>query len=200
MLDLVKQETDRVDSRFLEPACGTGNFLAEIFRRKLRVVKNKYRKVQLDYERNAIVATSSIYGVDILSDNVAECRRRLLALFNREYEELYSGKVKAECKRSVRYILSQNILQGDSLTLKTVGKDSASLVFPEWSPVNSRMLKRRDFEFGELVDSHSSRNHMDLFNPEKNSNLKSDEGEDIFLPRPVKEHPLVHFLEVGNVG
>jgi len=80
MLNLVKQETERIDSRFLEPACGTGNFLAEILQRKLRVVENRYGKSQLEYERYAILAVSSIYGIDILEDNVQECRKRCLPL------------------------------------------------------------------------------------------------------------------------
>lgn len=68
MLDLLKQETERIDSRFLEPACGTGNFLVEILERKLKVVETRYKKSQLEYERNAITAISSIYGVDIFED------------------------------------------------------------------------------------------------------------------------------------
>src|SRR5271156_1634216 len=77
MLDLVKQEVERIDSRFLEPACGNGNFLTAILERKLRVVENRYGKSQLDYERYAILAMSSIYGIDILEDNVQQCRHRL---------------------------------------------------------------------------------------------------------------------------
>src|SRR5438309_3250703 len=77
MLDLVKQETERIDSRFLEPACGTGNFLTEILNRKLRVVDKQYRRSQVEFERNLVVAVSSIYGIDILQDNVIACRQRL---------------------------------------------------------------------------------------------------------------------------
>jgi type I restriction-modification system DNA methylase subunit len=84
MLDLVKQETERIDSRFLEPACGTGNFLIEILKRKLKIVKNKYKKSQFDYEHYAIIAVSSIYGIDILQDNAEECRQRLFNIFNKE--------------------------------------------------------------------------------------------------------------------
>lgn len=198
MLDLVKQETERIESRFLEPACGTGNFLLEVLRRKLSVVRTKYRRVQLDYERNGVIAISSLYGVDILEDNILECRNRLLDLFDAEYKKVFGLTCKQECHESAQYILSQNILWGDSLTLKTVCDSPTPLVFPEWSPVNSRMIKRRDFEFGELLDSQKSKGHMDLWNPEKNPGLKSDEGEDIFLPRPIKEYPLIHFLEVSN--
>ena len=80
MLDLVKQETERIDSRFLEPACGNGNFLAEVLKRKLIVVENRYRKSQVEWERNSLIAISSIYGVDILEDNTLECQERLFTI------------------------------------------------------------------------------------------------------------------------
>ncbi|WP_304063639.1 hypothetical protein [Pedobacter glucosidilyticus] len=69
MLDLVKHETERIDSRFLEPTCGNGNFLAEVLRRKLEIVNSRYSKNQVEWERYSIMAVSSIYGVDILEDN-----------------------------------------------------------------------------------------------------------------------------------
>src|SRR5262245_14606222 len=82
MLDLVKQETDRIESRFLEPACGNGNFLTVVLERKLNVVEKRYRKSQLDFERYAVLAVSSIYGIDILPDNVRACRQRLFEIFD----------------------------------------------------------------------------------------------------------------------
>jgi len=90
MLDLVKHETERIDSRFLEPACGNGNFLAEVLRRKLIVVDSKYSKSQIEWERYSVIAVSSIYGVDILEDNAKECRDRLLGI----YTDWYSKKFK----------------------------------------------------------------------------------------------------------
>jgi hypothetical protein len=101
MLDLVKQETERIDSRFLEPACGNGNFLAEVLERKLKVVKDRYSKNQLEYERYAVIAASSIYGIDILEDNVLECRERLFSIFSSEYLDLYSSSYKDECLDTV---------------------------------------------------------------------------------------------------
>lgn len=86
MLDMVKQETERIDSRFLEPACGDGNFLSEVLRRKLAVVAERYGKSQLEYERYAFVAVSSIYGVDIMADNVEECRERLYGIDKHEQD------------------------------------------------------------------------------------------------------------------
>lgn len=189
MLDLVKPETERIDSRFLEPACGTGNFLAEILERKMRVVKEKYEKVQLEYERYAVLAVSSLYGIDILEDNVVVCKKRLFDLFNQSYMSLYQDKTKEECREAVRFILSKNIICGDALTLKTIGEKPEAIVFSEWSPVNGSMLKRRDFTFHSLLDT-SSVQELPLF---------SDLGEDAFIPTPEKEYPLVHFLKVQDV-
>src|SRR6266849_4564820 len=89
MLDLVRQETERIDSRFLEPACGNGNFLTAVLERKLAVVEKRYGKSQLDYERYAVLAVSSIYGIDILADNVRDCQRRLLEVFETNYTRLF---------------------------------------------------------------------------------------------------------------
>lgn len=187
MLDLVKQETERIDSRFLEPACGTGNFLAEVLERKLRVVKRDYANSQLAYERYAVLAVSSVYGIDILQDNVDACRERLLGIVDREYSELYKTETKEDFRRTVRYILACNIVWGDALTLKTVGDDPQPIIFPEWSAINGH-LKRRDFSFKELI-SQASMQELPLF---------SDLGEEVFIPEPVREYPLVHFLKVAD--
>jgi len=188
MLDLVKSETERIDSRFLEPACGTGNFLSEILERKLRVVEERYGKSQLEYERYAIQAVSSIYGIDILEDNVQQCRQRLFGIFDLNYLRLFKNKTNDNCRESVRYILERNIIHGDALSLKTVGDTPQPIVFSEWSPVNGSMLKRRDFTFDELL-SHATNKKLPLF---------SDLGENVFLPKPVKEYPLSHFLRVAD--
>ncbi len=187
MLDLVRQETERIDARFLEPACGTGNFLIEVLRRKLQVVQKRYARSQLDYERYAVLAVSSLYGIDILADNVAECRRRLYQTFDAAYTALFGEKTKAACRAAVCYILSRNIVHGDALTLQTVGEDPQPIVFAEWSLVNGSLLKRRDFAFHEMVQQASMR-ELPLF---------SDLGEEVFIPEPIKEYPPVHFLEIA---
>lgn len=115
MLDLVKHETERIDSRFLEPACGNGNFLAEVLRRKLKVVDQRYGNNQMDWERYAVIAVSSIYGVDILEDNAKECRERLYTIFDNFYTALFKDKCKEECRRSIRFLFDRNILWGDAL-------------------------------------------------------------------------------------
>ncbi|GIV86883.1 MAG: type III restriction endonuclease subunit M [Chloroflexus sp.] len=188
MLDLVKRETERIDSRFLEPACGTGNFLIEVLNRKLRVVEARYARNQLEYERYAILAVSSLYGIDILADNVEECRNRLFETFDAHYTRLFKKKAKEQCREAVRYILSKNIVHGDALTLKTVGENPQPIIFPEWSLVSGNLFKRRDFAFKELLEQSSMRD-LPLF---------SDVGERAFIPTPVREYPPVHFLNIGE--
>ena len=155
MLDLVKQETERIDSRFLEPACGDGNFLAEILRRKLAVVKKKYKKSPIDYEKNAVLAASSIYGVDILQDNVDTCRTRLFEIWDREYTAICKKEVNQDCRDAVRFILSRNIVCGNALSLKKVdafGWDTGEpIVFSEWALVTGSMMQRRDYTFDKLL-------------------------------------------------
>jgi hypothetical protein len=190
MLDLVQTETTRIESRFLEPACGNGNFLAEILERKLRVVDDRYAKSQIEWERSAVLAISSLYGIDVLEDNVHECRRRLLEIFDRRYSAIFKDRAKDKCRKAVRYILQCNIIWGDALSLQTVGDSPRPIVFAEWSPVNGSMLKRRDFSYHDLLD-HAAVKALPLF---------SDLGEDVFIPTPEAEYPLTHFLEVGDDG
>ncbi len=185
MLDLVKQETQRIDSRFLEPACGTGNFLVEIFRRKLTAVENSYKKNKLDYEHYAVLAVSSIYGIDLLEDNIQECRARLLNVFNTTYTEIFKDKCSDDCRASVKFILDNNIVQRDALTLQT---DDQPIIFSEWSFVNRTMIKRRDFNFHGLL-AHEEAKALPLF---------SDLGDDVFIPEPVNEYKLTHFLKLGQ--
>jgi len=183
MLDLVKQETERIESRFLEPACGNGNFLAEILRRKLAVVKARYGKNAPDYERYAVIAVTSIYGVELLYDNTDECRKRLFEIFNKEYTANCKKEANDETREAVRYILSHNILCGDALTMKTaIGE---LIIFAEWSAVNSYMLKRRDFRLDlMLVEDNATQNE-----------------EQISFPLlPIREFAPIHYRRVQEHG
>ena len=185
MLDLVKHETERIDSRFLEPACGNGNFLAEVLRRKLKVVDQRYANNQMDWERYAVIAVSSIYGVDILEDNAQECRVRLYQIFDDLYTSHFKDKCKEDCRRSIRFLLDRNILWGDALDF-TNPATKQPIVFSEWSAVNGSMLKRRDYMFKFLVEkSHQ----FSLFN---------DEGNPAAIDEPVKDFPLIHYLKLSE--
>ncbi|MDO8632980.1 MAG: SAM-dependent DNA methyltransferase [Candidatus Wildermuthbacteria bacterium] len=193
MLDLVRNETERIESRFLEPACGSGNFLAPILERKLSLVEKKYGKVQAEFERMGLLAVSSIYGVDLLADNILDCQNRLYEIFENIYTGLYKEKCKDELRKSVRFVLSRNILHGDALTLKNVSEQDF-IVFSEWSLIKDGMIKRRDFRFAELAE----------FNPKTPTLFAirevSDTGESVFSPQPVKEFPLTHYLSLHETN
>ena len=155
MCDLVKDETERIDSRFLEPACGDGNFLAEILSRKLAVVKRKYGRSHLDYEKNAVLAASSIYGVDILLDNVIACRERMFTLWDKEYKAVCKKDCNEQTREAVQFILSRNIVCGNALTLKCVDENANDtdepIIFSEWAFVTASQLQRSDYTFDELL-------------------------------------------------
>lgn len=155
MCDLVKDETERIDSRFLEPACGDGNFLAEILARKLAVVKRKYGRSHFDYEKNAVLAASSIYGVDILLDNVIVCRARMFSIWDKEYKATCKQDCNDQTREAVKFILSRNIVCGNALTLKCVDENANDtdepIIFSEWAFVTASQLQRSDYTFAELL-------------------------------------------------
>ena len=161
MCDLVKQETERIDSRFLEPACGDGNFLSEILERKLTVVTKKYRRSAYDWERNALLALGSIYGVDIMQDNVLACQERLFEIWNKEYKKVCKKECNDATREAARFILCLNIVSGNALTLMCCDDEGKELetpiVFSEWTfPFNDARMQRKDYTFAELLAAEDS--------------------------------------------
>lgn len=207
MCDLVKDETERIDSRFLEPACGNGNFLAEILTRKLAVVKKIYKSNPYDYERYAVLAVTSIYGVEILSDNTEECRKRLFELWNKEYTAICKKSANNETRDAVRYILSKNILCGNALTLMCVDKDQKDtdtpIIFPEWSLIGTK-LKRRDFRLDVLLKANDKpkSGQISIFDvPEEiQKYLSINPVTKEFMAEPICEYPPVHYRKVQENG
>ena len=134
MCDLVGQECDRIDSRFLEPACGDGNFLAEILNRKLDVVERRYGKMQEEYNKNSSLACTSIYGVELLADNAEICRERMVGIWEERYKKVFKA-VPDDMKRAVEFVFQKNIVCGNALTLMCVDenqKDTDSpIIFTE---------------------------------------------------------------------
>ena len=191
MLDLVKQETERIDSRFLEPACGDGNFLAEILRRKLNVVKSRYGNSAADYERYAVIAVTSIYGVDILQDNVDDCRNRMFEIFDGAYTANCKQEANDETREAVRHILRHNILCGDALTMETTAGEP--ITFAEWSAVNGCLIKRRDFRLNHLLRDAEKAVQFDFFG--ESPRYERDESGARIL-KPVREFPPIHYRMV----
>lgn len=190
MCDLVKQETERIESRFLEPACGNGNFLAEVLNRKLAVIKIRYGRSPADYERYAVVALSSLYGVELLEDNAQECRERLFNIWNEAYTATTKKYANDQCRKAARFILKKNILCGDALTMRQA--DGNPIVFAEWSLVTGNMVKRRDFALDELLSGHTEQMTLDMVGWEY------DEDVQAFIPAPIREFPLTDYRRVQD--
>ena len=215
MLDLVRQETERIDSRFLEPACGTGNFLVEILRRKLRLVHSEVELVQ---------AVGSIYGIDIMQDNVEECRQRLLDIVR----EHYKRPISDELLSVIKFVLSRNILWGDALTLCTpnrpnrpsrptpfpshstsLGRGVDTMVYaplPSWEGQGVGLLGQGEglpiifSEWGFIGETVKRRDYtLDMLlrnQPIEEPNLFSDLGDDAFIPTPCREYKPIHYLKL----
>jgi hypothetical protein len=157
MLDLVKGETERIDSRFLESACGDGNFLVQVLRRKLAAVELKYGKSDFERRHYALLGLMCIYGIELLADNIADCRRKLLGIFA-EYLNLAPAD---DFYRAAVCVLSQNLIHGDALTMRT--HDALAITFAEWGYLGKGRFQRRDFRFDSLTLSSAFSAEDSLF-------------------------------------
>ena len=181
MLDLVRDESFRLDSRFLEPACGDGNFLIEILRRKLSLLQDL--KSTTDWEFQSLIAVGSCYGIDILPDNAEACRTRLETYVLSQHPTPEKLPVDSPYLLSLRYILRKNIVCGDALSYRTV--ENKPITFCEWTPIaGSMQFSRRDFQFDFLVtQSHQY-------------SLFDEQGEVQSFDEPVRSYPPVHYTQL----
>lgn len=184
MLDLVKDETERIDSRFLEPACGSGNFLVRVLQRKLAAVELKYGKSEFERRHYALLALMCIYGIELLPDNIAECRANMLEILA-EYLKLDESD---DLYQAASYVLSQNLVHGDALKMRT--HDDKAITFAEWGYLGKGKFQRRDFRLDTLTLSSSFSAEDSLF-----SNLGKHE---IFSP--AKEYAPMKIAELAAAG
>lgn len=198
MLDLVANECLRPDSRFLEPACGDGNFLSAILKRKLIELRRKYKKSPRDYEKQAIVAIGSLYGVDIMNDNVLACRERLFSIWDEEYTTHCKGDASDEVREAARFIIGRNIINGNALTLMCVddeGKDTeAPIVFSEWTLISGTQMQRSDYTMSDLLTYNDNSVEDGMGNLFALTEDEKEEGG-IFLRRYI-----THYKKVQDYG
>ncbi len=181
MLDLVKDESERIDSRFLEPACGSGNFIVKVLRRKLAAVERKFGKSDFEKQHYALLALMCIYGIEPLADNIAECRENMLEI----YADYLNLQESDDLYRVAYYVLSQNLVHGDALTMCTSRKEP--ITFAEWGYLGKGKFKRRDFRFDVLTGSSAFSAEGSLF-----AHLGKHE---IFTP--TKTHPPMTVSELA---
>ena len=179
MLDLVKDESERIDSRFLEPACGSGNFLVRVLRRKLAAVELKYGKSDFERRHYALLAMMCIYGIELLSDNIADCRANMLEILA-DYLALDASQ---DLYQAAFHVLSQNLVHGDALTMRTA--DGKPITFAEWGYLGKGRFQRRDFRFDVLTGMSAHTEQGSLF-----------AKHDIFTP--IKTYPPMTVIELAR--
>ena len=198
MLDLVANECLRPDSRFLEPACGDGNFLSAILKRKLTELRRKYKKSSRDYEKLSIVAIGSLYGVDIMNDNVEACRERLFSIWDAEYTDHCKSEASDEAREAAKFIIECNIINGNALTLMCVdanGNDTkAPIVFSEWTLINGTQMQRSDYTMADLLTYNDTSTEDGMGNLFALTEEQKEEGG-IFLRRYI-----THYKKVQDYG
>ena len=227
MLDLVKDETENIDSTFLEPACGDGNFLDEVLRRKLAVCKKRYGKSAADYEKMSFLACTTLYGVDIMADNVARCRERLFETWEDSFGRANTpGSPRSDfhdrVSAAVRKVFEKNILLGNALSMKRVDEKGNDLdepiVFTEWKFALGDKLKREEFRFDVLLDKAEEiegtcHGKKTRFKPEIQSSFDfmnetssavnwmvdpDDPEKKRMIPAPSKVYPLIDYWKIGD--
>lgn len=181
MLDLVKEEAERIDSRFLEPTCGSGNFLVRILKRKLTAVELKYGKSDFEKRHYSLLALMCIYGIELLEDNIIECRANVMDVLS----SYLNFDEEDELHRAASFVLSQNIVRGDALTMRTT--DGQPITFAEWGSLGKGKYQRRDFRFDILTGSSAFSAEDSLF-----AHLGKHE---IFTP--VKNYPPMTMRELA---
>jgi hypothetical protein len=157
MLDLVKGETERIDARFLESACGSGNFLVQVLTRKLAAVELKFGKSEFEKRNYALFGLMCTYGIELLPDNIAECRDNMLEILS-DYLNIDDSD---DLHRAATYVLSQNLVQGDALTMLT--SDGQPITFAEWGYLGKGKFQRRDFRLDTLTQSAAFAREDTLF-------------------------------------
>ena len=227
MLDLVKDETENIDSTFLEPACGDGNFLDEVLRRKLAVCKKRYGKSAADYEKMSFLACTTLYGVDIMADNVARCRERLFETWEDSFGRANTpGSPRSDfhdrVSAAIRKVFEKNILLGNALSMKRVDEKGNDLdepiVFTEWKFALGDKLKREEFRFDVLLDKAEEiegtcHGKKTRFKPEIQSSFDfmnetssavnwmvdpDDPEKKRMIPAPSKVYPLIDYWRIGD--
>ena len=226
MLDLVKDETENIDATFLEPACGTGNFLDEVLRRKLAVCQKRYGKSAADYEKFSFLACTTLYGVDIMADNVERCRERLYETWeasfgatHRTVAALATGVVTGaprsdfhvRVSAAVKKVFEKNILLGNALSMKRVDEKQNDLdepiVFTEWKLALGDKLKREEYRFDVLLEGGETKNKatemtFDFFGDASasvNWMVDPDDPEKKrMIPAPSKVYPLIDYWRIGD--
>lgn len=185
MLDLLQDVN--YASRYLEPGCGSGNFLVEIFRRKFQLmlalpeVKTSLKVKSLnEFQLKLLIVLGSIYGIDISEINISEARERLLDIVIEHYKSAAKSVPSDSFLANIKFVLEKNIILGDMLN----APDEIEIF--EYAELPGQKLKLRVFQYSDLL-------------------FPEDEVfEDLPLlfghvPQAIREFPAIPYEEVGDL-
>ncbi len=185
MLDLLGHESERIDSRVLEPACGSGNFLVPVLKRKLATVHGRYGRSSFERSHHALFALMSVYGIELLEDNVRECRQNLLAVFS----DYLKVEAATEWHRAAAAVVELNIVHGDALSMTTRSATPEPFTFAEWAYLGKGVYRRRDFQYDKLTQMSSFGDELPIGDPGKH---------EIFMP--TRDHGSLSVSDIARAG
>ena len=180
MLDLLGGEADRIDARVLEPACGSGNFLVPVLRRKLATVQLRFAASEFERRHHALLALMSTYGIELLQDNAEECRTNLLV----ELVDFLGPGASDDWQSAAQAVVNLNVVQGNAIDMTTAS--GGPITFPEWGYLGKGRFQRRDFRYDMLTQRSSIEGTL----------FAELEEHDVFIP--VRTYPPMTVMEISR--
>lgn len=150
MLDMVAENGGafkNINETFLEPACGDGNFIIQIIERKMHII-DELLPTKEQYKMLTIQAVSKIYGVDIMPDNVQECKERVMRSLRKKYLKKYNEKMPEAHEKNLMFVLDNNIVLGNFLT--TLTNDNKPVVIRDYQ-YNGDKVVISDFYLSDII-------------------------------------------------
>lgn len=162
----IQEKLKDVHATFFEPSAGVGAFLMEILRQKLAFINADTKHIRgVNWKYQTLWALMSIYGIELLPDNLQEARDNMLLVFAENYEQKTGRQLDtdADLLRSVRKVIETNIVQGD--TLKHTNAAGELIEFSEWrqNPKHPHKVLRVPFTYDSMFHDEEPAVQGDLF-------------------------------------
>ena len=147
----IQKKIKDIRATFFEPSVGEGAFVTEILHQKLNHVDEISNKS--DWIENALWVVASIYGIELLTDNLIIAKHNLVNVLIEHYQKFYQKELSknTDLYKSARYIIDNNIVQGNALTY--LNNSNNLIVFSEWVKQDDK-VKQLQFTFKSLVEDN----------------------------------------------
>ena len=169
----ITEKVNDLYATFLEPSAGEGAFLVELLKRKINVAA-KMSELAQQFNKNSLIALSTLYGIEYLEDNVETLVMNMILTFSNVYHRIitdtFNAKPNPKVIKRAEVIMRANMAQGD--TLKKVDSAGNPIIFSEWKPVRNKptQVQRTEYTFEAIINQSGPTNNvkgateeMDLF-------------------------------------